>query len=283
MTRNFLSLSDPVTSSFVFGASGLLGNALFRRLRSPKSGTFFTKKVSGCFRISSKNLSNAKIIKIIKDYDDIYYCIALSDPSKCTRSPNLSLELNYRLPVSIAKVCKAMNKKLILYSTEYVFESHQNYINEKAKPNNITTYSLHKIHCENEIKRILPKTLILRCAKIINDMPGTNDFLSRWKKSIKNNKKVEIFKDQKLRPVLVTDIVIWTKLLVKKNAYGIYHLAGAGETDRLRLYNKYLKKDLQKIIKNKISLIKSPAHLPQKLRLSNRKVILKTGYSPCKI
>jgi dTDP-4-dehydrorhamnose reductase len=273
MTRNFLSLSDPITSSFVFGASGLLGHALFSTLRGPKSGTFFTKEVSGCFRVSSRKLSKAKITKIIKDFDDIYYCIALSDPSKCTKSPKLSSELNYRLPVKIAKVCKAMNKKFIYFSTEYVFKGNTKVkIKEENVPNNMQVYSRHKIAAENYIKKNNKNYLILRLAKIIGSSGHGIDFIQKWILNIKKSNEINIFTDQFVKPIPIKNVCIWTRKLAIKNCSGIFHLSGDEIYSRKALFEKFVRKKLKKRLQKKINFISCPSSLPKSLFLSNQKV-----------
>ena len=273
MTRNSLSLSDPNTSSFVFGASGLLGQAIFKCLPQKKSGTYNKKKFNSCLKFSYKKFNDIKIISLISKYQNIYYCIALSDPKECSNNPKLSGQLNYLLPRKISDLCARMNKKFIYFSTEYVFKGNtKTKIKEEDEPNNIQVYSRHKIAAENYIKKNNKNYLILRLAKIIGNSKQRTDFIQKWILTINKNKEVNIFTDQFVKPIVMDNVCIWTKKLVNKNCCGIYHLSGDKIYSRKALFEKFVRKKLKKRLQKKIKFIKTPSSLPKSLFLSNQKV-----------
>jgi dTDP-4-dehydrorhamnose reductase len=273
MTRNSLSLSDPNISSFVFGASGLLGQAIYKCLPQKKSGTYNKKKFNSCQKFSFKRLNDNKIISLISKYQNIYYCIALSDPKECENNPKLSGQLNYLLPRKISDLCARMNKKFIYFSTEYVFKGNTKAkIKEENEPNNMQVYSRHKIAAENYIKKNNKNYLILRLAKIIGNSGHGSDFIQKWISNIKKSNEINIFTDQFVKPIPIKNVCIWTRKLAIKNCSGIFHLSGDEIYSRKALFEKFVRKKLKKRLQKKINFISCPSSLPKSLFLSNQKV-----------
>lgn len=271
--KNSLSLSVPNTSSFVFGASGLLGRAIFKCLPQKKSGTYNNNKLKSCLKFSYNRLDNIKINSLISNYQNIYYCIALSDPKECANNPKLSKQLNYLLPRKISDLCARTNKKFIYFSTEYVFKGNtKKKIDEGDKPNNIQVYSRHKIAAENYIKKNNKNFLILRLSKIISNSGQSKDFIQKWIFDIKKNREVTIFTNQFVKPIRLENVCIWTKKLVNKNCNGIFHLSGDKIYSREALFKKLIKKKIGKGLQKRIKFTRAPTSLPKSLFLSNQKV-----------
>lgn len=273
MTKSTNKIAQKKISSFVFGASGLVGQAIFKSLPQKKGGTFNKNKVQNCQKFSHKTVTDLKIKSLISNYHHIYYCIALSDPSACKKNPELSRQLNFLLPQRISRLCKAMKKKFIYFSTEYVFKGNKNkMIKESQRPDGTEVYSRHKISAEKYIRKNNKDSLILRLAKIISSSRHDNDFIQKWIASIKKRKELNIFKDQFVKPVHIADVCVWTKKLAKKNCSGVFHLSGDKIFSREVLFKKFVKKEIKKKLQKKLKYITCPSSLPKSLFLSNKKV-----------
>lgn len=116
---------------------------------------------------SKLDITNEKeTITMVKKINPVYlvHTAAISDTGLCEKNYDLSYNVNVKGAINMAKACEISNSKLIYLSSEQVYNGNIEegpYSEEcEAKPN--TVYGNHKLEAENEIKKIVPQTVILR-------------------------------------------------------------------------------------------------------------------------
>lgn len=123
---------------------------------------------------------------------------------------------------------KFLKKKIhvIFISTNTVFKSKKIIPNERSKISPAFNYAKLKAITEKKLlllKKKYKKVSILRLTKNINK--DTEPFKS-WMKNIKKNKEIIAFNDLYFAPVLYSDSAKVIHKIIKKKAYGIFHLSG---------------------------------------------------------
>lgn len=135
-------------------------------------GKRFTNAFSSLYDIMSTDVDTLDITdgdavhKLVSDFrpDYIVHAAAVADTKFCEDNRDLAYKINVEGAVSVAKAAKAVDSKLIFFSTEQVFNGNTEGApfseDDKALPN--TQYGITKLEAENKIKEIYDNICILR-------------------------------------------------------------------------------------------------------------------------
>ena len=158
---------------------------------------------------------------------------------------DLCWQINVDGVKNIVKACKKYLRKLILISTDFVFDgTHGPYSeNETTGPdlNKVSWYGITKIKAEKIIKNSLKDFIILRIsypyrAKFLEK----DDIAKRILRLYKTGQLYPMFYDQKITPTFIDDIPKAIKLLMAKNQIGIFHLASPEVTSQYEFARKII-------------------------------------------
>jgi len=231
-----LTKSIPKRKLIVTGATGLVGSR-FVQLFKNQFSIFTIGREYTDFKI---NLNSKKeVLKHVAylDAESVINFAAYTNVDGAQKEKgNKSGEvytLNSMLPLWLAQACKVSGKSLYHISTDYVFngkkEDRPYTENEIPKPLDCW-YSSTKFQGElNAIKGLGSKSRssIIRISFPYSGVYGRKLDFARV--IIDKLKKGEIYfgiTDQKIKPVSVDDIAQALALLIAKQSYGIFHVAG---------------------------------------------------------
>jgi dTDP-4-dehydrorhamnose reductase len=151
--------------------------------------------------------------------------------------PELCRALNVDAPAALAKLCDARDIPLIHLSTDCVFDG------EKASPylpgdptSPVGVYGLSKLDGELAVRSLARQSLIVRVSWIFSRF-GSN-FVSTMLELATSRDEVSVVDDQSgcptHAPALARALLEVSAIAARPDFddWGIYHLAGAGETDR---------------------------------------------------
>ena len=114
---------------------------------------------------------------------------------------------------------------------------------ENDAPNPISYYGESKLSSETELMELSFPLAIVRTVLVYgisNDMSRSNIIL--WvKKSIEEQKTIQVVNDQWRTPTLAEDLAIGCKLIADKQAEGIFNIAGKDMLTPFELDTKYIK------------------------------------------
>lgn len=141
--------------------------------------------------------------------------------------------LNAMLPFWLSQACKESGKNLYHISTDYVFSGKQDnkpYTEEDLPIPVDSWYAISKYEGELNIKEDSERKGHSAIIRISYPYSGTyNRKLDFARVIVDKLRKGEIYSgttDQKIKPTSVDDIAKSLNILIKKKAYGIYHVAG---------------------------------------------------------
>jgi len=171
--------------------------------------------------------------------DVVIHLAAFSDVDRCEIDPDIAYKINSEGTGNVAKSCRECGARMVLLSTDYVFDGISGPYSENDVPNPINVYGQSKLEGENAALTHVDDILIIRISvpfgKRIEDTD--HNFISWLIEQLQDGNSVHIADDQFTTPSYLEEFsrVLWT--LVQKDLSDIYHY---GTSDRLSRYEMAL-------------------------------------------
>ena len=149
--------------SLIIGGSSSLGQFLINKNKNLFDFTSYKKKIKDGIKF---DLINDRLLDLkINNYENIIILSAISSPDECKKNPEYSNKLNVLSTINLINYCINKNKKLIFFSSEFIYDGLKGNYDENDEPNPINLYGEQKLLVENYIKNNCEKYSILRVAK----------------------------------------------------------------------------------------------------------------------
>jgi dTDP-4-dehydrorhamnose reductase len=242
----------------VLGASGMLGNAVYRHfsasesyetygsIRSSLSVKYFSESFRGNL-ISGVDVENtdglAKVFsKTRPDY--VINCIGLVKQLSEIEDPLVAIPINSLLPHRLARLSEISSARLVHFSTDCVFSGAVGGYKESDLPDAKDLYGLSKYLGEVDY----PNAITLRTSIIGHELDGGRSligwFLSQQEKA--QGYRKAIFSGL---PAIEIARVIHDYVLPRKDLRGLYHLSAdpINKYELLRLVATQYKKSIEVI------------------------------------
>lgn len=264
----------------VLGATGMLGNAMFRVLSEDQSLTVYgTARSEGARRHFADNLAPQIITGVdVENHDSLVKAFVIAQPNvvvNCiglvkqladANDPLLAVPINSLLPHRLAALCNVARARLIHISTDCVFSGATGNYAETDFPDAYDLYGRSKLLGEVDY----PNAITLRTSIIGHELTGDRSlvgwFLSQHG-SVKGFTKA-VFSGL---PTVELATVVRDVVLPRCNLRGLYHVAAKpiNKCDLLHLVAKAYEKDIEIIPSDQLVIDRS---------LSGEKFRLATGY-----
>lgn len=228
-----MAISSPMRV-LVFGASGMLGNAVFRVLsekddwavfgtiRSDELKIFFPPTMVGQLVVGCDVSNQDALVNIFDQVrpDVVINCISLAKPLLSAGNPLEIVPIYALLPHRLARLCGLTGARLIHISSDGVFTGSKGQYTEDDIPDARDIYGVSKLLGEVNY----PHTVTLRTSIIGHELRGNNGLLD-WFLSQQESCKCfsrAIFSGL---PTVVLAQVIRDFVIPKATLFGIYHVA----------------------------------------------------------
>ncbi|WP_341791067.1 SDR family oxidoreductase [Rickettsia endosymbiont of Gonocerus acuteangulatus] len=218
----------------ILGATGMLGNSMFRFLSTDKNlDVYATSRSSSARSYFSKDLADKIVSNVeVENHDSlvevlnkvkpnvVINCIGLVKQLADANDPLKALPINSLLPHRLAGLCELVVSRLIHISTDCVFSGKKGNYKESDFPDCYDLYGRSKFLGEVNY----PHAITLRTSIIGHELSGnrslTNWFLSS-KGSVKGFEKA-IYSGF---PTVELARIIKDFVLPNKELHGLYHVA----------------------------------------------------------
>ncbi len=237
--------------NLIIGGSSKIGRNL--NLTSNKFDlTYYKNKISNGILVNIKDkLSNQ--LNLDK-YSTVIILSSITDPRICQENKTYSENINVKYTKNLISECIDKKKKIIFFSSDYIFDGRQGNYSENDFPNPINLYGEQKLKIENYIKSQSNNYTILRISKTFFQDFKTDCFLKNIIKTLKDpGNSVNCIEKQVFSPICVKDIADVIKKVVKSKIK-ILNVGGPETFDRKDIINLVAKK-LNK--KKKILILKN--------------------------
>ena len=206
----------------IFGASGLLGQALMREW----SGDSVTGLGVEDGNVRDKDLV-AEIVRK-QQPECIVLAAAYTDVDGCEANPELAFAVNRDGALNVADAARQAGAKLLFLSSDYVFEGTKTtpYETDDAR-NPQSVYGRSKAEAEVRLLEILPGCCVLRTAWMFG--MGGKCFPDTILKLAASRPAIDVVNDQRGCPTYSVDLARAIIQLCRKGTSGIVHVTNAGD------------------------------------------------------
>jgi len=168
--------------------------------------------------------------------DVVIHAAAMTNVDKCETERELAYQINADLPARIAKICRKHENRMVLISTDYVFDGSAGPYLESAQPCPISYYGKTKLAGENEVLGESKHNAVARTCVLFGYEPeSAPDFVTWLLTKLRNNQPVNIVTDQYSTPTLTDNLSNGVRLIAEQSAQGIFHLTGADYLNRYEM------------------------------------------------
>jgi dTDP-4-dehydrorhamnose reductase len=206
----------------VFGASGLLGQALVEELKNEQSTALSSK--------DADLRDRARIEAVIRDSrpDWIILSAAYTDVDGCESNRELAFAVNCEGAVNVAQAARQAGSRLIFLSTDYVFDGQGTSPYSVDHPRHpINVYGESKARAEERLLEILSDVCIARTSWLFGH--GGKCFPETILKLATSRPELAVVNDQRGSPTYTVDLAAALAQLCRKSARGIVHVTNAGD------------------------------------------------------
>lgn len=171
----------------------------------------------------------ASVDRVIREAspDAVIHCAAFTAVDAAEENEELCRRVNVEGPRNIAKVCKALDIKMIQVSTDYVFGGEGSHFwkpEDACDPRSV--YGRTKYEGELAVREILEKYFIVRIAWAFG-INGKN-FVRTMLNLAKTHDTIRVVNDQFGSPTYTHDLARLLVDMVLTEKYGIYHATNEG-------------------------------------------------------
>jgi dTDP-4-dehydrorhamnose reductase len=206
----------------VFGATGLLGNALMRESA--------TDQIAGLNSKDADIRDPGAIAQALAGTrpDWIILAAAYTDVDGCESNPTLAFAVNRDGAINVARAAKKIHARLLFLSTDYVFDGTKTTpyeTTDKRAPQ--TVYGKTKAEAELRLAEILPDCCIVRTSWVYGT--GGKCFPDTILNLAATRPELNVVNDQRGSPTYTIDLARAILQLCRQNATGIVHVTNAGD------------------------------------------------------
>jgi dTDP-4-dehydrorhamnose reductase len=206
----------------IFGASGLLGQALVRELQDEQPTALSSRDAD--LRDASQ------VQRAIRNSrpDSTILCAAYTDVDGCESNRELAFAVNCAGAVHVAQAAKESGSRLIFLSTDYVFDGSKGSPYETTDPRNpINVYGETKARAEERLLEVLPDVCIVRTSWLFGH--GGKCFPATILNLASSRPEISAVNDQRGCPTLTDDLASALAQLARKSGRGIVHATNSGD------------------------------------------------------
>ena len=204
---------------WIVGKTGMLSKAFQRLFRSKSISYVATAK-------EEVDVRDAKSVRAFCDSPGVTHvinCSGFTAVELAESAYEKAYALNCQGVKNLAIAATETNKKLIHFSTDYVFDGASKVpYNEDALPNPLSVYGKTKWEGEKTLFRHQPEALLIRSSWLFGK--EGNHFVKTMLELMQKRDSIDIVDDQKGRPTFCDDLVEATLELIDEK--GLFHFAG---------------------------------------------------------
>ena len=277
----------------ITGSNGLLGQKLIHLLKEKNEvvatslGSCLISNQSGFIYQSLDITEEDSILQIFEKYkpDFVINTAVMTNVDACEDDKELCDKINVTAVNYLSTACEKFNSHLIHISTDFIFDGENGPYREDDVANPLSYYGLSKWKSEQLLQQSNCKWAILRTIILY----GTAENLQRnnivlWgRQALKDGQELNIIDDQFRSPPLAEDLAEACRLVIEKQAIGVYNTSGKDQMSIYEMVERmadFYKCDKSQINRISSSTLNQKAKRPPKTGFILNKSIKELGYKP---
>jgi dTDP-4-dehydrorhamnose reductase len=214
----------------ISGGSGLLALNWALRMRDSQKIVLglHAKKVS-LLDVETTPLSLSSLDELIGEIekinpDIVVHTAGMTNVNDCENSREQAFLVNGKYAENIAIACTRLGKKLVHISTDHLFSGDSSYKTEDLNPSPVNVYASSKLYAEKAVVLNNPDALIIRTNFFGWGHRFKRSFSDWIIDSLRDDKKITLFKDVYFTPILIDTLVELIHQLLSGDARGVYNV-----------------------------------------------------------
>jgi dTDP-4-dehydrorhamnose reductase len=219
----------------VTGSSGLLGKNLMSVLSGDSEVVGIDRYVPEGEKDLIVDITERKeILKSIATIapDIVVHTAAETNVDRCETERAHARRINVDGTANIAAASARSRAKLILISTDYVFDGRKGNYLETEKPNPISFYGLTKLEAERIVASTSSNSLIIRPSVLYGWHTDKLNFATWILKGLRERQTLKVVNDHINSPTYAGNLADAICKAISRNSRGILHVAGSERVSR---------------------------------------------------
>lgn len=220
---------------WIIGKRGMLARA-FSCICTEKKIDFVATSQK---EVNLRDLEGVKAQFETLDFTHVINCAGYTAVDAAEKEEKKAYALNVESVEQLAKLCAQYRKRLIHFSTDYVFDGKKDSpYDESASTNPLSIYGKTKQEGEKKLFQHLPRAVLIRTSWLFGK--GGSDFVEKMIELMQKRDRLEVVNDQMGKPTYCDDLVEATLNLLDEE--GIFHFANSGVVSWFEWAQEILKK-----------------------------------------
>lgn len=220
----------------IIGASGFIGRYVSRRLVKTAGHTVFStynarrpaEDGASWHRLEITDGAQLDALFAVTQPQVVVHLAAMADVGTAERNPEVAAAVNATATETIARLCQRHDARLVVLSTEYVFDGLNGPHRENDPPSPNTQYGRTKFEAEQAVAALASSWSILRTSIVYGwPSPGRRNFVPWLVERLRNGEAYHAPTNVHRSPVYVEHLVDGIDRLVEAEDIGIHHVAGS--------------------------------------------------------
>lgn len=204
----------------VTGPNGLVGSRIIELLQTDFEFIPLSHKD---IDITHKDAVAEKLSTI--DFDLLLHLAAYTNVEGAEKDRSQAHLINVEGTNNLFEVIHKLKKKMIYFSTDFVFDGTKPPYDETSKPNPLGFYAQTKYDGEKVLEN---SQMIVRISFPYGPSPSKKpDFIARIKQLLSEGKKLHMIADSSITPTFIDDIAHALKHLMNNYSPEIFHIVGS--------------------------------------------------------
>jgi dTDP-4-dehydrorhamnose reductase len=225
----------------ILGSNGLLGQNLVKTFQdkyklvtaSKEVKTYIPESNLEYFTIDLTQRRETRDLLNKVSADIIINTAAFTNVDLCEKNEEKCWAVNVRSVENIIEGTENTKTVLVQLSTDYVFNGKHSPYHENSETEPLGVYGRSKLAAENIIKGCPLEYQIIRTQVLFGTGNEIRPNFVTWViEQLKNNNRIKVVNDQIGSPTYVPDLCTGISNLLKKRAYGVFHISSESSISR---------------------------------------------------
>ncbi len=204
----------------ITGAAGLVGSRIADLLTTSFDIIPLTHD-----DIDITDKKNVEAVASSLSFDYLIHCAAYTNVDGAEQNEKQAYVINVDGLKNIFAICKQKSAKLILISTDFVFDGTNPPYFENSTPNPLSVYAKSKFEGEQIIK---DNAMTIRISYPYRSTYKKSDFARTIKRLLQEGKAIHAITDSLFTPTHIDDVAQALKHLIPSYSHDIFHIVGDG-------------------------------------------------------
>lgn len=221
--------------ALVVGGAGLVGGALVRALQAQSEdvlGTYHTRPMPNMAKLDVTDQSAVRRLVSTFRPSVIFHTAALTAVDYCETAEQQAQTINIGGAAASALAASEVGAKVVLYSTEYVFDGTNGPYSEHDPVSPQGAYARSKLGAEQAVQALTADHLILRTTVVFDwDSSSKNFAMQVWER-LSADERMRVPNDQIGNPTLARYLADASLRLAAMDTRGIVNVVGRDRVPR---------------------------------------------------